>query len=233
MGFAGWGPGLRATSPVTGAPYSALEVRTTQQVLANGNVIAHQQQSNVYRDSMGRTRVETTVTRPDGQTVTRVMVTDPVAGVIRNIDARNKAVHEMALPSASGQNGTTPRNRQGIRPNRSGSANLQTENLGVQTVNGLAATGTRITHTIPAGAQGNSQAIQSVRETWMSSDLQVPVMVKTSDARFGTMTMQLTNIVRAEPDASLFQVPAGYTVTEGRGRRGAFGPSNTGSSQQQ
>jgi hypothetical protein len=58
-------------------------------------------------------------------------------------------------------------------------------------------------------------------------------MVKTSDPRFGTTTMQLTNVVRAEPDATLFQVPAGYTVTQGRGRRGASAQPGTGSSQQQ
>lgn len=232
-GFPGWGQGPRAASPVTGAPYSALEVRTTQQVLANGNVITRQQQSNLYRDSSGRTRMDTTVQRPGGQTTTRVMVTDPVAGVIRNIDAQSKTVHEMALQPASAQSGTSPRNRLRPRPNASGSATVQTENLGVQTLNGVAATGTRVTRTIPAGAQGNTQPIQTVRETWLSSDLQVPVMVKTSDPRFGTTTMQLTNIVRAEPDATLFQVPAGYTVTQGRGRRGASAQPSTGSSQQQ
>ena len=93
-GFPGWGQGPRAASPVTGAPYSALEVRTTQQVLANGNVITRQQQSNLYRDSSGRTRMDTTVQRPGGQTTTRVMVTDPVAGVIRNIDALLPAVRQ-------------------------------------------------------------------------------------------------------------------------------------------
>jgi hypothetical protein len=38
------------------------------------------------------------------------------------------------------------------------------------------------------------------------------VLIKGSDPRFGATMMQLTNIVQAEPDAALFQVPAGYTV---------------------
>lgn len=60
-------------------------------------------------------------------------------------------------------------------------------------------------------------AIQIVHETWVSDDLKVPVMVKHSDPRSGTSTTQLTNVVRAEPDASLFTVPAGYTVQKGQG----------------
>jgi len=218
-GFGGFAGGPPNAAPVTGAPYSAVEVRTTQQTLANGTVIQHQQQTTVYRDSMGRTRTEMTMTRPNGQSVTRVVVRDPVAGVIRNIDPQHQTVHEMAIRPASSatQSGTATRPRRGPM-NRTGNASAQTENLGVQTVNGLNATGTRMTRTIAAGAQGNSQAIQTVRETWLSSDLQVPVMVKTSDPRFGTTTTQLTNIVRAEPDPSLFQDPAGYTVTKGGGR---------------
>ena len=100
---------------------------------------------------------------------------------------------------------------------RAADPNVVTENLGTQTINGVSATGTRMTHTIPAGAEGNSLPIQIVHETWVSDDLKVPVMVKHTDPRSGTTTTQLTNIVRAEPDATLFTVPAGYTVQKGQG----------------
>jgi hypothetical protein len=107
-----------------------------------------------------------------------------------------------------------------------------TEHLGVQTINGVQATGTRFTRTIPAGAEGNSLPIVTVHETWTSDDLKVPVMVKTTDPRFGTSQTQLTNIVRAEPDPSLFQVPAGYTVTKERGgMRGGPRPNGPGQKQ--
>jgi hypothetical protein len=87
-------------------------------------------------------------------------------------------------------------------------------------VNGETAAGTRITHTIPAGAEGNARQIQSVHETWLSPDLKVPVMTKTTDPRHGTTVTQLSNITRAEPDSTLFQIPAGYTVRTGPGRGG-------------
>jgi len=40
-------------------------------------------------------------------------------------------------------------------------------------------------------------------------------MSKRSDPRFGDTTYTLTNIQRQEPTASLFAVPADYTVTQG------------------
>ena len=39
-------------------------------------------------------------------------------------------------------------------------------------------------------------------------------MTRHSDPRSGETTYRLTNIVRAEPAASLFQVPSDYTVKE-------------------
>jgi hypothetical protein len=36
---------------------------------------------------------------------------------------------------------------------------------------------------------------------------------------------QLTNITGGEPDPSLFKVPSDYTVTKGRGPRGAMAPA--------
>jgi hypothetical protein len=89
-----------------------------------------------------------------------------------------------------------------------------TENLGQQTVEGVPATGSRSTTTIPAGAIGNLQPIKIVAEQWVSTDLQVLVMTKHSDPRSGETTYRLQSIVRAEPDRSLFTVPADYTMKE-------------------
>lgn len=89
-----------------------------------------------------------------------------------------------------------------------------TENLGQQTVEGITATGTRSTTTIPAGAIGNLQPIKVMAEQWLSPDLQVLVMTKHSDPRTGDTTYRLQNIVRAEPDRSLFTVPPDYSLKE-------------------
>jgi hypothetical protein len=88
------------------------------------------------------------------------------------------------------------------------------ESLGKQTVEGVEAEGTRNTITIPAGTIGNERAIQIVSERWYSPELQAVVMTKHSDPRFGETTYRLTNISRGEPDHSLFELPAGYTITD-------------------
>ena len=86
------------------------------------------------------------------------------------------------------------------------------EDLGIQSFDGVAAKGTRTKTVIPAGAIGNEQAITIVSEEWYSTDLQVLVMTKHSDPRSGDTTYRLTNIVRSEPDSSLFELPAGHSI---------------------
>jgi hypothetical protein len=164
-----------------------------------------------------------TRTRPNGASHTTVEIVDPVAGVRHTLNAQNKTDFQTTLPNRQNRNasGTTRPNPAGRR--NQDAANIVREDLGTQTVNGIIATGTRVTHTIPANTIGNAQAIQIVREVWRSADLKVPVMVKTSDPRFGSEVIQLTNVNRAEPDASLFQTPANYTVTKGHGPGGHGG----------
>jgi hypothetical protein len=92
---------------------------------------------------------------------------------------------------------------------------VSTEDLGTQTMEGVLVEGTRTTRTIPAGEIGNEKPISIVTEVWTSPELKTVVMSKRSDPRMGEHTFQLTNIVRAEPDASLFKVPADFKIVEG------------------
>ena len=97
------------------------------------------------------------------------------------------------------------------------------ESLGTQFMEGVSAQGDRRTNTIEAGAIGNDRPIQIVSEHWYSPDLQMDVMTRHSDPRSGEEITRLVNINRAEPDPSLFAVPAGYQMVEppaGRGGRG-------------
>ncbi|MGK2933761.1 MAG: hypothetical protein ACSLFE_00750, partial [Gemmatimonadaceae bacterium] len=90
------------------------------------------------------------------------------------------------------------------------------EELAPQNIEGVMANGTRTTTTIPAGEIGNAQDIEVVSEQWFSDELQVLVMTKHSDPRSGETIYRLTNILRAEPDPSLFTVPADYAIQERR-----------------
>jgi hypothetical protein len=223
-GILGAGPGSR--TPVTGAPYSATETLQRQQTLANGNQIATKEQSNVYRDSQGRIRTEETITpaASSGKApYTMVTIFDPIGGYRYVLNSSNMTAYQSPLPPPrAASTDTTTRPAPPARPNEI------TTSLGTQTINGVAATGTQLTETIPAGAIGNAQAIQVVRISWISTDLKVPVQIRTTDPRYGNTDMELTNIVEAEPNSSLFVVPAGYTTQQGGGRGGPRGSARRG-----
>jgi len=97
-------------------------------------------------------------------------------------------------------------------PNANAAPNV--EQLGWKLIEGVQAEGTRTTISIPAGQIGNDRAIEIVDEQWRSPDLQVIVFSKHSDPRFGETVYALTNISRADPPATLFQVPPDYTVRD-------------------
>lgn len=216
---AGFGPGLFRTV-VTGAPYSAVESGTFVEKLEDGNTITRQHQSKIYRDSQGRVRVEHTMTPPGATApVTRIMIFDPVAGFGYMLNPATLTANKFPVKTNTGSTTTNPN----PTPHAPNGANIQTQDLGTKTVNGVPATGTRVTITIPAGAIGNAAPIVSVRETWVGTTLKVPVQITSTDPRFGNHTMNLTNISLTEPDATLFQVPSNYTIREGRGGPGAMG----------
>ena len=210
---------------VAGAPYSGVRTTLVQQTLANGNQITRQEQAKVYRDSQGRVRMEQTSTNAvTGQTRTSITIADPAKTYAR-APARMFARPAARTYDGSGSTAGARRGRAGTQAQPGvggrarGGAQTQTEDLGTQSIEGQPATGRRMTETIPAGGIGNQQPLQVVRETWISTALHIPVLIKTSDPRFGVTNMQLSNVAMSEPDPSLFAPPPDYTLAGGRGAR--------------
>jgi TonB family protein len=126
---------------------------------------------------------------------------------------------------------TPPPNSEGgvvFRWTSAGEENAKSESLGKQLVEGVEADGTRRTVEIPAGAIGNERAIEIVFERWYSPELQVVVMTKHTDPRFGETTYRLTNINRSEPARELFEVPADYMLKSPSGFGGSVGFGSSG-----
>jgi hypothetical protein len=224
LGFAG----MRGGKVVTGAPFSAVAVSETTQTLADGNHISRKTQTNLFRDSQGRVREEVTLSgfgtlAPSGQPKSFVVLNDPVAGATFLLHPDQKTAEKMGKPFGrmrGAMNGAMKNKMEVLQQKEIASGNLKKEDLGTQTMGGVAAQGTRTTRTIPAGQIGNEKPITIVHERWYSNDLQTVVMSKRTNPWSGETTYMLTNIQRSEPDVSLFAVPSGYTVTQGRpGRR--------------
>jgi TonB family protein len=94
-----------------------------------------------------------------------------------------------------------------------GGKRAKSESLGKQLIEGVQAEGTRTTVTLTAGEIGNELPIAIINERWYSPELQTTIMSRQMDPRFGETVYRMTNIDRGEPDKSLFEVPADYTVS--------------------
>lgn len=222
--------GGHAGHNVKGAPYSAKATSETIQTLtlADGTTttIHRTTQSALFRDSQGRSRREVTLSgfgppAASGKMHKLVTIADPVAGAHFVVDDEHKVVHKMSLRTHGGNAngamaaGAFPEKMRMRMRGEEASGALKKESLGTQTINGVSAEGTRVTRTIAAGEIGNDKAIQVVSERWYSPELQIVVKSMRSDPRFGTTTYTVTNIQKSEPEASLFAIPADYTVREG------------------
>lgn len=215
---------------VTAAPYTATAITESTQVLGDGNRIVNKTSSFVARDSQGRTRRETVLSRIGPLQVDSpklVFINDPTSHtqyilspggnatkVVRNEatwsvgpeiielrGARERALKEKVIVRTQGASER--------RKDIDVSEQVKHEDLGTQTIEGVSAEGKRETVTIPAGQIGNERPIDIVSETWYSPELHTMVLRKHSDPRVGETTFRLTEIKRNEPDASLFQAPAG------------------------
>lgn len=229
--FVRGGPMFESLKPVTGAPFSATATTQISQVLADGNQINSKETATVARDSAGRTRRDSTISRigmwaSAGTPHELVRIVDPVAGTTYMLDAAAKTATKIPFHERAGMKGGPDHPM--MMWNRGGDSKIQptTESLGEQVMAGVNAEGTRTTETIPAGAMGNEKPIVIVSERWYSPDLQETIYSKRTDPRFGTTIYQLTNITRQEPDPALFQVPADYAIKEGRGFRLQTGGAN-------
>jgi hypothetical protein len=214
------------TGPVREKPFSATEVRTTKQSLSDGNHIDRTDTSKFYRDAEGRMRDE-----GEGH----VLIFDPVGGETYDINPQTRTYVKWS--TASDKTTTTivaTKNRTSIHTTNQPDVGqpvqnvsqahvpngaepvmaYQSEDLGQKTQNGVLCKGTRTTMTIPVSAVGNAHEIKIVDERWYSEDLGALVKSSTNDPRFGVSTYELTNILRTDPDVSLFQVPADYVLKQ-------------------
>jgi hypothetical protein len=221
---------------VKNAPYSADIVTETSQALADGNHIRQTTTVHFYRDSEGRTRREQPLRTlnglaPNANLPSVVFINDPVAGVNYALNPTEKTASETQWTPRGGpgpgpggrmqgRGGPPPQGgaMQGFRRGGGANENVKTDSLGRQTIEGVPADGTRVTMTIPAGQIGNEQPLQVVTESWYSPDLQTVVLLKRTDPRMGETVTRVTNISRAEPSRTLFEVPSDFQVTD-RGRR--------------
>lgn len=226
-----FGPGMAAhrVQPVAGAPFTAQFTQTSSFTDRQGTQQQRSSTSTVYRDSQGRVREEVTLPAPPPRVPaggssaeqpqapaaprgprTMITILDPVANTITHLNVDRQTAVVQTVPADFfthlQQRESRRESGQAPQPNRD---NVTSTSLGARTFAGVSATGTQSTMTLPARDSGSSHTI--TRQTWFSPDLKLEVS-SSETGDHGTRSETLTSVDRAEPNPSLFQVPAGYNV---------------------
>lgn len=196
--------------PVAGKPFSGRDSIDWTHTLENGAVVAMHQDAWLARDNDGRIYRENVTRFPansDGHSRrSQFMIFDPITHTATRceVSTRRCVVSSYRAPTSFRERPAGPFDN--------GNRNLSRENLGANVIDGLNVNGTRETVTINPGVVGNSQALSLTKEFWYSPDLEVNLSVTRQDPREGTITIHVVDLSR-DPDASMFRVPSGYSIT--------------------
>jgi hypothetical protein len=196
--------------PVSGKPFFAKDSIEWTRKLEDGSTVTTQLYAVVARDSQGRIYRErrhfVPVNSNQEPRLEEVMVFDPTTSTKTactlatrecSITAYHASKTFRPLPAGTFDQGTR---------------HLTREDLGANVVDDLNVIGTRETTYINQGVIGNDRPLTSTREFWYSPDLETNVSVTRQDPTEGTQVIKLIELSRSEPDAALFETPAGYTM---------------------
>ena len=201
---------------VAGAPFSADVVSQSTQILTDGTAVTRETHGKLFRDSAGRTRSETELESPAAGVATRRFVTivDPVQGTSMVLDIAAKSATVFHLPAVPAVTASKVKLAAAAQTARQDFKHLTppgTEDLGSMMMEGFAVTGTRRADSSEV-AKGPLQ--KAVTESWFSKELKIDLLVARQGPRSTSRTARLTNITPGEPDPTVFQAPADYTVQE-------------------
>jgi hypothetical protein len=209
-----------------GEPFSAVAQTESTTLFSDGNRIVRTNTVHYYRDGQGRTRIERTMAAVGPAAETPVItINDPVAGEHVNLLPQVKTATVIKMPNRGGSAHIAVASMMDVSApfallgfgmaiganGLSTESSAQTTTLGQKVVNGVNATGTKIVRVIPVGVLGNEKPITSTLEEWKSTELGLPVQITEKSSLGGSVTYNLQQVVRAEPDPTLFQLPEGYT----------------------
>jgi hypothetical protein len=190
---------------IPGAPFSATAVIEVKRYWPDGSTQIRRTINLIARDSQGRTHNETRRLMPEyfhgSPPLLSLRLFDPLTRIRTLCDPTLRIARQQFVRK---------------QPRASSLPNpfMRIEDLGVTTLNGLQAKGTRRIYTISAAASGTGNPVEVDDEEWYSEDLHVNLLFRHADPRIGAQTIGLSGLKREEPPASMFQVPAGYQILD-------------------
>jgi hypothetical protein len=201
-------------TPIPNAPFSGVVDVERSTVLRDGSIVSYHTVREIDRDSRGRIHNEMRVLVPasDSQPppVIRVHLYDPQTRISTIFVPQKRIFWTQTVNNPPSTVPPAPHYGSAIQQGLPQNDFTKEEDLGVREFGGVPAHGFRETQTIPS-EDGSGKETVVTDESWYSDELRINLMVKHSDPRTGTVTLTVTNVVRAEPDPSAFAIPEGYT----------------------
>jgi hypothetical protein len=201
--------------PLPGAPFTATVTTQWKRTLDDGSTVTIGNHRRIARDNSGRIFQERRnlypADDPRENELNRLEFADPRVHSLTTCWPRVQICQVSNYLESSVEPPSTP-----TGPVEGGKGFLTRIDLGRDSVAGVEAIGTRETTTVNAGAIGNDRAISIVKEFWYSPQLGINLIEKRQDPSYGSQTFTVSQISLAEPDSSLFELPAGFRIEDKR-----------------
>ena len=208
---------------VAGAPFSADVVSQSTQFQVDGTPVTQETHGKMFRDSTGRTRSETELQSSVAGDARRfVTIVDPMQGTSIVLDVTAKTATVFHLPAGAALTASKLNLATSAQAGRAHAKQISpsgSEELGSMMMEGFAVTGTRRSGASEASVEKGALP-NVVTEAWFSKELKVDLLVSTQGPHSVSRTTRLSNITPSEPDPTVFQVPADYTVHDNSQSKG-------------
>lgn len=205
--------------PIPHAPFSATLATEWVKYAADGATMTFINERHIARDAQGRIYEERWYLVPKSgnvkSTMNWIQLTDPKQRTLYNCSTEKRVCDLLVYDSASDLSVASPR-KGSSGPLPHGDGSVAWEDLGSRNIAGMNTVGTRETTIKNAGTMGNDQPLTYMSEYWHSEQLGINLLSIRSSPFFGKQTFTITEITPGDPDAQLFELPAGFKINDQR-----------------
>ncbi len=208
---------------VPGFPVSATIDAENIRTDSHGNTVIVRYRSKIFRDSKGRTRLEWDLTPLDQTPVPgwlMVEIFDPTTSTSIHLTPSTKFASKSHFPAPGEKpqqvckDSDLPKIDPKTLPLLPGDTTVSQIELAHDLIDGMKLRHGRESVKYSYSDAGKTRLYSTVTDYWFSQELQFFVQVKRNGPHRSQHTVKLSAISRAEPDPSLFTIPADYTVSE-------------------
>jgi hypothetical protein len=196
--------------PIPNAPFSATVTTELSKVLADDSTQTNWNHRLIARDTSGRVFEERRMFSPTGNKrttpLTETDYTDPnrherfICRPMQRVCYESAFVAPMKVDIGP------------AGPLAAGRGTVTREALGQKRIEDVDVIGSREITTLSAGVVGNQKAEPIVKEFWYSPRLEINIITKRFDPRFGAQNFIVSNVNQSEPDPKMFEPPADFRV---------------------